>query len=44
MKLIDLSKIVNSILNFSKMESGTRKYNFSEVNLVEISNEILQNL
>ena len=36
-----LSKIVNSILNFSKMESGTRKYNFSEVNLVEISQEVL---
>jgi two-component system phosphate regulon sensor histidine kinase PhoR len=37
-----LSKIVNSILNFSKMESGTRKYNFSKVNLVEINNELLK--
>ena len=35
-----LSKIVNSILNFSKMESGTRKYNFSENNLVEINDEV----
>lgn len=36
-----LSKIVNSILNFSKMESGTRKYNLSDVNLVEMNKEIL---
>ena len=37
-----LNKIVNSILNFSKMESGTRKYNFDEVNLGAISKEIMQ--
>lgn len=36
-----LNKIVNSILNFSKMEAGTRIYNFADVNLVQISKEIL---
>jgi len=36
-----LSKIVNSILNFSKMEAGTRKYDFKNHSLKEISNEVL---
>lgn len=35
-----LTKIVNSILNFSKMESGTREYDFQNYNLLEINNEI----
>jgi two-component system, OmpR family, phosphate regulon sensor histidine kinase PhoR len=35
-----LSKIVNSILNFSKMETQSRKYNFTSSNLCEISNEV----
>lgn len=35
-----LNKIVNSILNFSKMESQSRKYNFESYNLCKISNEI----
>jgi two-component system phosphate regulon sensor histidine kinase PhoR len=36
-----LSKIVNSILNFSKMEAGTRKYNFETHNLVDVNDEIM---
>lgn len=36
-----LNKIVNSILNFSKMEAGTRIYNFADVSLVKISEDIL---
>ncbi|MCP5063283.1 MAG: HAMP domain-containing histidine kinase [Ignavibacteriae bacterium] len=36
-----LSKIVNSILNFSKMEAGTRKYDFKNHSLIDISNEVL---
>ncbi len=36
-----LSKIVNSILNFSKMESQSRKYNFESCNLCKITNEII---
>jgi two-component system phosphate regulon sensor histidine kinase PhoR len=35
-----LTKIVNSILNFSKMESGTREYDFQNYNLLEINNEV----
>ena len=37
-----LSKIVNSILNFSKMESGTRKYNFTESSLADINDEVFR--
>jgi two-component system phosphate regulon sensor histidine kinase PhoR len=37
-----LSKIVNSILNFSKMEGPSRKYNFESCNLCEISDEIFE--
>jgi len=36
-----LSKIVNSILNFSKMEAGTRKYEFQNCNLLDINKEVL---
>jgi two-component system phosphate regulon sensor histidine kinase PhoR len=36
-----LSKIVNSILNFSKMEAGTRRYNFESHNLIDVNAEIL---
>ena len=36
-----LSKIVNSILNFSKMESGKRQYQFVDFNLKDLTNEIL---
>lgn len=36
-----LSKIVNSILNFSKMEAGTRKYDFENNSLIDISDEVL---
>lgn len=35
-----LSKIVNSILNFSKMESGKRKYHLEPANL----NEVIENV
>jgi len=37
-----LSKIVSSILNFSKMENETRKINYGNCNIVDISNEVLQ--
>jgi signal transduction histidine kinase len=37
-----LSKIVNSILNFSKMENESRKFNFQNCNLIEISNEVFK--
>lgn len=35
-----LSKIVNKILNFSKIEAGKWKYNFTEVDLNEIVNKV----
>jgi two-component system, OmpR family, phosphate regulon sensor histidine kinase PhoR len=35
-----LSKIVNRILNFSQMEAGKRKYNFSSVQLNSIIEEV----
>ncbi|MEB2354396.1 MAG: HAMP domain-containing sensor histidine kinase, partial [Ignavibacteriales bacterium] len=38
-----LGKIVNSILNFSKMEAGKRKFNFAEEDLNEIVIQIYQN-
>lgn len=38
-----LSTIVNSILNFSKMEAGKRKYNFSEMSLKNLLDEIINN-
>ncbi len=38
-----LAKIVNSILNFSKMEAGKRKFNFVEEDLNEIMIQIYQN-
>jgi len=37
-----LTHIVNSILNFSRMESETKKYNFDIVNLNEIIDEVLK--
>ena len=36
-----LSRIVNSILNFSKMEAGKREYNFEEIDLNNIVNDVL---
>jgi two-component system phosphate regulon sensor histidine kinase PhoR len=36
-----LSRIVNSILNFSKMEADKRKYNFEQVNVNNLIEEIL---
>ena len=38
-----LGRIVNSILNFSKMEAGKRKFNFAEEDLNEIVVKIYQN-
>lgn len=38
-----LGRIVNSILNFSKMEAGKRKFNFEEEDLNEIVVQIYQN-
>ncbi len=38
-----LGKIVNTILNFSKMEAGKRKFNFAEEDLNEIAVQIYQN-
>lgn len=38
-----LGRIVNSILNFSKMEAGKRKFNFAEEDLNEIVIQIYQN-
>ncbi len=37
-----LTRIVNSILNFSKMESQSKKYNFKKENLNHIIDEVLQ--
>ncbi|MCB0743423.1 MAG: hypothetical protein KDC67_05930, partial [Ignavibacteriae bacterium] len=37
-----LTKIVNSILNFSKMETQTRKYEFQNINLVKLNEEIFK--
>jgi two-component system phosphate regulon sensor histidine kinase PhoR len=37
-----LSKIVNSILNFSKMEKQTRKFSFENCSLIEINNEVFK--
>ncbi|MEE9431921.1 MAG: HAMP domain-containing sensor histidine kinase [Melioribacteraceae bacterium] len=36
-----LSKIVNSVLNFSKIEAGIKKYNFQSYSLLEINNDVL---
>ena len=36
-----LSKIVNSILNFSKMESGKRKYNLVSININDVVEKVL---
>lgn len=36
-----LTGIVNKILNFSQIESGKRKYSFSEVNLNEVVQKVL---
>lgn len=36
-----LSKIVNNILNFSKMEAGKRKYTFSKTDISSLMNHIL---
>ncbi len=36
-----LSRIVNSILNFSRMEAGKREFKFSSVNLNEIVDKVL---
>lgn len=38
-----LGKIVNTILNFSKMEAGKRKFNFANEDLNEIAVQIYQN-
>lgn len=35
-----LSRLVNSILNFSKLESGKRVFNFTKVDLSELLNEV----
>ena len=37
-----LSRIVNKILSFSKMEAGKRTYNFKEMNLNETINEVYE--
>ncbi len=37
-----LTHIVNSILNFSRMENQSKKYNFEEVNLNDIIDEVLK--
>ena len=37
-----LSKIVNSILNFSKMEKQSRKFHFEKCNLIKINNEVFK--
>lgn len=37
-----LSKIVNSILNFSKMENNSREFVFQNCDLIEISNEVFK--
>ncbi|MDP2363690.1 MAG: HAMP domain-containing sensor histidine kinase, partial [Ignavibacteria bacterium] len=38
-----LGRIVNSILNFSKMEAGKRKFNFDEEDLNEVVVQVYQN-
>lgn len=38
-----LSRIVNSILSFSKIESGKRHYNFSACNINEIVTQVYEN-
>ncbi|MCB9209470.1 MAG: HAMP domain-containing histidine kinase [Ignavibacteriales bacterium] len=37
-----LSKIVNSILNFSKMEQQTRKFNYENCSLIEINDDVFK--
>jgi two-component system phosphate regulon sensor histidine kinase PhoR len=36
-----LTRIVNSILNFSKMEAGKRTYNFTPTNITTVSKELI---
>jgi two-component system phosphate regulon sensor histidine kinase PhoR len=38
-----LGRIVNSIINFSKMEAGKRKFNFAEEDLNEVIVQVYQN-
>ena len=38
-----LSGIVNNILNFSRIETGRRKFHFSEVDVNEVINTVLKN-
>ena len=38
-----LGRIVNTILNFSKMEAGNRKFNFAEEDLNEVIIQVYQN-
>ncbi len=38
-----LGRIVNTILNFSKMEAGKRKFNFAEEDLNEVMIQVYQN-
>lgn len=38
-----LGKIVNTILNFSKTEAGKRKYNFTEADINEITEQVYNN-
>lgn len=38
-----LSHIVNTILNFSKMEAGKRKFTFAQADLNQVVNQIYQN-
>jgi two-component system phosphate regulon sensor histidine kinase PhoR len=37
-----LSRIVNSILNFSKMEAGKRDYNFEQIELNKVVQDVLE--
>jgi two-component system phosphate regulon sensor histidine kinase PhoR len=37
-----LNKIVNTILNFSKMETQSRKFNFESCSLIDVNNDVLE--
>jgi signal transduction histidine kinase len=37
-----LTRLINNILDFSRIEAGRRQYQFSETDVVEVVNEVLQ--
>ena len=37
-----LTRLINNVLNFSRMERGVKEYHFSEMNLIEVIEKVVQ--